>query len=226
MKLLLALVSLLALAPVTRAQTVEAIPPTVLRAFYVSSNKPEAQQLKTPSAMAVAPSGSVYVLDRGYARIVQLDTRGKFVREFGEAEIGLGRGLEMRLGAVIRLDSRERVFIGDPAQARVLIFRPDGTLERKFTLPIGISHMDVSKAGEIYVTEAGGASERLVHVFNEKGKLLRSFGDKLVRVRGTFAWTTNGALVAVADDGSVNVAFKHWLLFRRYSAQGRLESEQ
>lgn len=79
-----------------------------------------------PTDVAVAPSGELFVSD-GYRnnRIVHLDAKGKFVKQWGQMGVGPN---DFSLPHAIAMDSRGRLYIADRNNVRVQIYDQSGKL--------------------------------------------------------------------------------------------------
>lgn len=73
-----------------------------------------------PGPLAVGPDGSVYVLDRGNARVLVFGQDRSLLRQFG---VSAERGL-----ADIKIDHAGRVFVLSTLTGQVDVYDPDGTL--------------------------------------------------------------------------------------------------
>ena len=84
--------------------------------------------LHEPSAVLVAPNGSIFVgdghsQDKGNARIVKFDANGKYLTEWG----GHGRADgKMDIPHCLAMDSKGRLFVGDRGNNRMDIFEQNG----------------------------------------------------------------------------------------------------
>src|SRR4051812_44238695 len=76
-------------------------------------------QFQSPSAVAVAPSGSVYVTDRLNNRVQQFTSAGVFVRKWGTAGTGVGQFSEP---TGITVDPAGNVFVSDTGNNRIQKF--------------------------------------------------------------------------------------------------------
>lgn len=87
--------------------------------------------LDRPSDLFIASDDSVYVADTGHNRIVQLDDRGKWVREIGTEE-GPGRLREPE-GVFVAPDGT--VYVADTGNQRVAVYGADGTFRKEYKKP-------------------------------------------------------------------------------------------
>jgi peptidylamidoglycolate lyase len=79
-----------------------------------------------PTDMTILANGDVFVSDGyGNRRIVHLDSKGKFIKAWGEEGTGPG---QFALPHSIAADSRGRIYVADRDNARVQIFNTDGKL--------------------------------------------------------------------------------------------------
>jgi len=96
-------------------------------------------QFNVPLQGAVAPDGTLYILDSGNFRIQAFDRDGKFLRAFGEPGVNTGNLARPR---GIAVDEASNIYVTDAVFNNVQIFRPDGQL----LLVIGTTGSE-SKAG-------------------------------------------------------------------------------
>lgn len=206
-------------APVASAQV-------RLTPFYAAAERRDIRQkISSPSAIAVARTGNVYVFDGGNSRIVKLDRRGNFLLEFGHPQSGEGRVTPGGLSNSMALDQYENVFVPDPADPKIKIFNPQGQFVRSFRLPFIADSIAVNSAGEIFVSAVTARPTQLVLVFSDTGRLLRSFGERLVKQRGELAREVNRIRLAFDSRDSLYVAFRAWPVVRKYSSSGSLLAE-
>jgi DNA-binding beta-propeller fold protein YncE len=78
-----------------------------------------------PADAAIAPDGTLWVLDAGNFRVQAFTPQGRFLRSFGSAGNGIGQFARPRGLAV---DRQGRVYVADAMLCNVQVFEPDGTL--------------------------------------------------------------------------------------------------
>lgn len=116
-------------------------------------------ELNLPRDVAVAPDGSLYVVDGANFRVQEFKADGTFVRVFG----GIGRqGGQFSRPKEVAIDHDGNVYIVDSAFGNFQIFTPDGKLllsvgsrsdkdgMAKYMLPSGIA---VDGDGRVYVVD-------------------------------------------------------------------------
>lgn len=116
-------------------------------------------QFNVPLQAAVAPDGTLYVLDSGNFRIQAFDRDGGFLRAFGGAGINPGNFARPR---GIAVDNDSNIYVTDASFNNFQIFQPDGQL----LLAVGqvgsvsnpgqyglLNGIAVDEAGHIYVVD-------------------------------------------------------------------------
>jgi DNA-binding beta-propeller fold protein YncE len=110
---------------------------------------------RSPSAVAVAPNGDIFVADgheaNGNNRVVKYSKDGKFIKSWGKTGYAPG---EFRTLHAIAIDSRGRVFVADRSNNRIQIFDPEGkhlSTWLQFGTPSGIAFDDKD---QIYVADS------------------------------------------------------------------------
>ena len=110
-----------------------------------------------PNAVLVAPNGDIFVADGhepgpGHnARVVKLDSRGKFILQWGEHGSGPG---QFEMPHALAMDSQGRLFVADRGNNRVQIFDQNGKFIAQwsqFSRPSGI-YIDAHDV--LYVTDS------------------------------------------------------------------------
>jgi DNA-binding beta-propeller fold protein YncE len=114
--------------------------------------------LSTGSAVVIAPSGDIYVVD-GHGegtndRIVKFSKDGKFITAWGKHGKGPG---ELDTPHGIALDSTGRVYVADRANNRVQIFEPDGKFVAEWKQFGRPSDVAIDKNDMIYVADSQSA---------------------------------------------------------------------
>jgi DNA-binding beta-propeller fold protein YncE len=82
-------------------------------------------EFNLPADAAVAPDGTLWVLDAGNFRVQAFDADGRFLRAFGSVGNGLGQFARPRGLAV---DGEGLVYVADALLCNVQVFQPDGQL--------------------------------------------------------------------------------------------------
>jgi DNA-binding beta-propeller fold protein YncE len=116
-------------------------------------------EFNLPVGAAVAPDGTLYVLDAGNFRVQAFDRDGRWLRAFGAAGNGFGQFARPR---GIAADRDGLVYVTDASFGNVQVFDPQGRLlvalgERTaadapagFALPAGVA---VDEGGRVYVVD-------------------------------------------------------------------------
>jgi DNA-binding beta-propeller fold protein YncE len=142
-----------------------------------TSDKPGAghDQFNKPTDVAFGPSGEVYVSD-GYGnnRIMQFDTRGKFVRTWGKAGKAPG---EFNLPHAVRVDSQQRILVGDRENKRIQVFDRDGKV---LAIWEGLSPygLEIDREGTVFVADA--VAHQIVQL-DADGKIVHAWGGEGTR---------------------------------------------
>jgi len=111
--------------------------------------------LSAVSAVAVAPSGDIYVAD-GHGtgtndRIIKFSKDGKFITAWGKHGKAAG---ELDTPHGIALDSAGRVYVADRANNRIQIFEPDGKFIAEWKQFGRPSDVAIDKNDMIYVADS------------------------------------------------------------------------
>ena len=133
----------------------------------------------SPTGIAVASSGNIFVVDTGNNRIEKFSSKGGYLAKFGEKGSGNGQ-LSSPTGIAL---SGSYVWVVDSANNRVQKFNnsslkyvsqfgKEGSGNGEFKSPSGIA---LDAAGRLWVTDS--ANNR-VQRFDEEGKYLDQFGEK------------------------------------------------
>lgn len=200
--------------------------PVQITEFYRSANQREIKhKLSLPSAIAIARSGNVYVFDDGNSRIVKLDKNGQFLKEFGFSGTGASHVSPGGLNDVLAVDGAENLYVADTVRSKVQIFNPNGEFVSSFRVPFLIEGLAVNSLGEIFVSVTSSKRIPLIYVFSNSGKLVRSFGERIVSGSGGLPKQVNRTVIAIDTQENLFVTFRHWPIIRKYSRNGRLLGE-
>lgn len=115
-----------------------------------------AGEFNLPTQVAVAPDGTVYVLDAGNFRVQAFTAEGKFMRTWGQVGRGFGDFARPR-GLAVGGDGN--IYVTDAAFRNVQIFNPKGQL----LLAIGDEAI-ADQPGQ-YAIPAGVALDELGHIY-------------------------------------------------------------
>ena len=113
-------------------------------------------EFNLPTQVAVAPDGTVYVLDAGNFRVQAFSAAGKFLRAWGKVGRAFGEFARPR-GLAVGGDGN--VYVTDAAFRNIQVFTPKGQL----LLAIGDESI-ADKPGQ-YAMPAGVAVDELGHVY-------------------------------------------------------------
>ena len=132
-------------------------------------------RLPGPRSVAVAPNDEVVLLDNG-GRVLVYSSGGELRRQWEMPEHDIGRPE----GVVVLEDGR--IVVCDTHYYRVVVFHPDGSVERmfgsygneegQFVYPVAIT---ADADGNLYVGEYGGNDR--IQVFRPDGTFVRQFGS-------------------------------------------------
>ncbi len=175
-------------------------------------------QLQVPKGVAVAPDGSVWVVDYHNETLLKYASTGDLLGAWG----GLGRAhSEFNRCSRVAVGPDGTVYVTDAANQRIQCFSQSGRFLRQwgragtgpgeFSFPRGIG---TGPDGSVYVTDQ--ANHR-VQVFTAQGRYLRQWGSK-GRGHGQFSVPKD---VAVSGDGRVYVVDMRTCLVQIFTTKGR-----
>jgi DNA-binding beta-propeller fold protein YncE len=139
-----------------------------------ASDKPGTgiDQFDRPTDVAFGPDGEVYISD-GYGndRVMEFDARGKFVKTWGKA--GTARG-QFDLPHCIRVDSQQRILVGDRQNKRIQVFDRDANVLAIWEgfAPYGL---EIDRDGTLFVADV--VANRIIQL-DEDGKVVHSWGGE------------------------------------------------
>jgi len=140
---------------------------------------PTGWMLKDVAAVAVDRHDNVYVFNRGEHPMIVLNSRGDFLRSWGEGVFSRPHG--------VHIGADEAIYCTDDVDQTVRKCSPEGRVLLEIGIPKHASgfmsgkpfnrctHTALSPAGEIYVSD--GYGNACVHRFSPDGKLLHTWGE-------------------------------------------------
>ena len=133
-----------------------------------------------PDAVALDPSGDIFVADSAKDQVLEFNSERKLLRQFGSE--GSGEGQFKGIGAIAS-NSAGDVYVTDPGNHRVQEFGPSGEHLRSFGSsalksgqlldPTGIA---IDSSGDVWVLNPAGASGDRIVEFSSEGGELTKFG--------------------------------------------------
>jgi DNA-binding beta-propeller fold protein YncE len=132
-----------------------------------------------PRGIAIAPDGSVYVVDQGHTRIVRFSPDGRVSSIWGTKGTGEGQFNDPTSVAV---DSRNnRVYVADPINSRIQVFDSNGKFLTKWSVPEwGNSHSfeDLAIDANSGLVYASSTNMNAVLVFDLNGTNVGTIAPK------------------------------------------------
>ncbi len=126
---------------------------------------------RSPDDVVFASNGDLYIADSGNARIVHLDSTGKFLGQWGKK--GKGQS-EFATAHGLAIDRQDRIYVADRNNNRIQVFDAQGkflTLWDGFGNPFGLLVRD----NQLLVSE--GDVNKIFHFGLESGKIEEQWGD-------------------------------------------------
>jgi hypothetical protein len=117
--------------------------------------------------------GNVYILDYKDRKISVFDSNGQYQRTI-KVPSGQGPKEATNLSG-IAVTPKGTIFINDMNMKKVIVYAPDGRFVRTFLVDFMIS--SIGCPGTEDLVAIGPHNEKILHVFDQTGKLLESFGD-------------------------------------------------
>ena len=162
-------------------------PPVFATAFIPPSNIEGS--FREPEAVAVDPSGDMFVADSGHDRVVEFNSNREYVRQFGSEGGGEGQFKHIK---GIAANAAGDVYVTDYENNRVQEFGPSGEHLRSFgssspgpgqlIKPTGVA---VDSSGDVWVLNTSGT---LVQEFSSTGTSLSGFGTASGAFGTAAAW--------------------------------------
>ncbi|XP_050310142.1 RING finger protein nhl-1 [Anthonomus grandis grandis] len=145
--------------------------------FQIGGRGSEAGCFTWPRGVAVGPDNTIIVADSSNHRVQVFDSRGRFLKEFGQYGSGEGEfdclaGVAVnRIGQFIIADRyNHRIQVFDPSGRFLRTFGSQGTADGRFNYPWGIA---TDALGFIYVCDK---ENHRIQVFQSDGTFVGKFG--------------------------------------------------
>jgi len=122
--------------------------------------------------------GNIYLLDDALRRIFKFDAYGKYLFSFGKG--GRRKG-ELTFPSELIIDGQDNVWVLDGALKRASIFNQLGEYLYSFQVDLrypGFDLRGVLGSGNQLIL-SGYRNGRIFHIYDTRGKLVRSFGEAL-----------------------------------------------
>lgn len=169
-------------------------------------------EFNAPGGVAVADDGGMYVADFYNQRIQKLDSKGRFIRQWGETgKVGIGAG-RFNYPTDVAIAADGTLYVADGYNDRIQVFDANGEFIRKWGGPLAMNifgpfngwfatatSVAIGPEGNIFVADF--YNDR-IQKFAPDGTFLTAFGETGTGP-GQFS---HPIAVAVAEDGTVFVA--------------------
>lgn len=151
--------------------------------FVIGTRGPAEGQFNLPVQAAVAPDGTLYMLDSDNFRVQAFDREGRFLRAWGKAGSAFGDFARPR---GIAVDGEGNIYVTDAVYGNFQVFNPTGQLllavgrhgdsdkPGRYTLPGGIA---VDETGRVYVVDQYFRKVKVIR------RLSAQEGEHIVRAR-------------------------------------------
>jgi hypothetical protein len=147
------------------AQNQGVVPEIVASARLFPEIGPGVRALKDDS------NGRYYILA---APATAISVYGPDAKRVGQIPVANSPGAKIVFAEDVDVDATDRIFVADRAANAVEIFKADGALDA--TIPVTAPTSVAALSGGEFAVASLRAS-RLVTIYNEQGKVVRSFGD-------------------------------------------------
>jgi hypothetical protein len=121
--------------------------------------------------------GFLYLIRGSEEKMIRLSPQGEVINRFGRK--GEGPGEYMGLGPVAVRQYKNNIALFDTNAYKIIIYKPDGEFVKEFRLGRFSSEFFVNKNNEFVFTTYRSIDDQYFHVYNDEGKFLYKFGDKI-----------------------------------------------
>jgi DNA-binding beta-propeller fold protein YncE len=175
------------------------------------------------SNFCITDDGFIYVANTGESSICKFDLKGSLVNRFGTRGQGPNDFLTPRS---IDIDGLSRLWIDDKGNGRIKVVNEEGKFVSISKYFISANLIKVNKdSNEAYVhIRDMDPKNQLFHVMNERGEILRSFGNKKDFTNNT-PFHNTVCFSIKRDGGLVVAAWKFFDTCRLYRDDGTQVSE-
>lgn len=163
--------------------------------------------------------GNIYVLDWPDLLVKKFDPSGRFVQSYGKGK-GQGPG-EIEEPSDLAVDDRGRVWVCDPANGRLTLFRADASVDRIIKMNLQPSRIAVRPDGSYFAFSPTGNA--LLHGYRSDTSPTIAFG-LLVRNQVRHGIVLDGWLGQIPSKGEVDLVFAGYRagILTRYKPTGEL----
>lgn len=175
--------------------------------------------LKAASHLCSDRHGNIYVSDSQNHRVYKFAANGRILNHFGTRGKGPGDLLNPQM---LSCDREDNLVLLDSSNFRIQIYTPDGSYRHSFRLFETYSFVALDRLRQlIYCSPAGYDMKKpLVRVFDYKGKIKHSFGERKAFSKNIL--NLNTVHMDVNSKGEIYIAWRFFPLVRKYSPAGKL----
>jgi hypothetical protein len=195
--------------------------------------KEEKDMLFDPMDAARLPSGDILILERGGSTVKRYDRNHGFVSAFGQKGQGPG---DFTFPFCLRLNrERDKLYV---AHSRISRFSPDGRYEGGFKPQVildfgsigaqyGTSGMAVLSGSRVILASHPSlwldlGEEKLLSVYDERGKIIRSFGAAERYDEPRLMLNANIVHFAPDSEDNIYIAYAYQNRISKYTPDGEL----
>jgi hypothetical protein len=172
-----------------------------------------------PLGIVPIPNNRILINDQKVNKVFMFESNGNFIKTFGRPGQGPG---EFGNPYTLTADS-ENIFVGDNSNMRINIFDFEGNLIGDLNMFKSLIDLEISENGLIYgVPRRMRPSDKLVDVFNKRGEIVNSIGDRKYGDENSNWQAPNEIKISLNENNELYMAFKFFPLVRKYAKNGEL----